>query len=234
VDETYIKLFRGIEKWEWYTDANTFRLFMHLLIRANYKASSFRGHDIPAGSIITGYPALAKQLNLTVRNVRTAISHLKTTGEVTVKVTSKFSIVTIVNWGEYQSGDRLADRQVTGKRQASDRQVTPSKEGKKERKKEYNQISATALDYSGWPSMPSDQTLKDWLAMRKRLKANVTQTVINRLATKLRDAVSEGFTVDDCLAECVQRNWKGFDVEWMRGTSQTSGSVNYLKDILNA
>lgn len=71
------------------------------------------------------------------------------------------------------------------------------------------------LDFSVWPDMPSEQTLADWLAMRKRLKADVTQTVINRLANKLSAAVERGYTVDDCLAECVTRNWKGFDIEWM-------------------
>jgi len=72
------------------------------------------------------------------------------------------------------------------------------------------------LDFTSWPSLPNDQTLTDWLAMRKRLKANVTQTVINRLGKKLHAACSAGYTVDDCISECVMRNWKGFDVEWMK------------------
>lgn len=71
------------------------------------------------------------------------------------------------------------------------------------------------LDYSCWPDQPSDQVLADWLAMRKRLKANVSQTVINRFATELVKARTYGYTVDQCLAECVTRNWRGFEVQWM-------------------
>lgn len=72
-----------------------------------------------------------------------------------------------------------------------------------------------SLDFSAWPAMPNGQTLADWLAMRKRLKADVSQTVINRLAPQLQIAVTMGFSVDDCLAECVTRNWRGFNAAWL-------------------
>jgi hypothetical protein len=32
----YIKLYRSLLKWEWYDDSNVFRVFMHLLLTANY------------------------------------------------------------------------------------------------------------------------------------------------------------------------------------------------------
>jgi len=77
------------------------------------------------------------------------------------------------------------------------------------------------LDYSQWPSMPSDQTMQDWLAMRKRLKATVSQTVINRFAIELKKAKAYGYTVDQCLSECVTRGWRGFEVQWLLNSAQT-------------
>lgn len=77
-----------------------------------------------------------------------------------------------------------------------------------------NKVSQS-LDYSSWPSLPDDQVLKDWLSMRKRLKANVTQTVINRLAKQLTIANQHGYSVDECLSECQVRNWRGFEYEWI-------------------
>lgn len=71
------------------------------------------------------------------------------------------------------------------------------------------------FDYSKWPNMPDPQILEDWIALRKRLKANVTQTVINRFGKQLTIAVEHGFTVDECMEECVTRNWKGFEYAWM-------------------
>ena len=74
---------------------------------------------------------------------------------------------------------------------------------------------SSGLDFSCWPSQPSDQVLSDWLAMRKSKKAPVSQTVINRLAKKFLEAEKQGYTVDDCLAECVVRGWRGFDLAWL-------------------
>lgn len=83
------------------------------------------------------------------------------------------------------------------------------------------------LDYSQWPAMPTDQTMTDWLAMRKRLKAPVSQTVINRFAGELRKAQTFGYTVDQCLAECVTRGWRGFEVQWMQNSKQVVGQQQY-------
>ncbi len=91
----------------------------------------------------------------------------------------------------------------------------PETETETETETENRKKRANALDYSSWPHMPDQQTLQDWLSMRRRLKANVSQTVVNRFGSELKKAVRSGLTVDDCLSECVARNWKGFKLEWM-------------------
>ncbi len=84
-----------------------------------------------------------------------------------------------------------------------------------------------ALDYSSWPTMPDEQTMTDWITMRKRLKANVTQTVINRLAPKLKEAVNAGYSVNDCISECVERNWKGFELLWMQKSNMSQQTPSH-------
>jgi uncharacterized protein YdaU (DUF1376 family) len=83
-------------------------------------------------------------------------------------------------------------------------------------KKHITTSRAAALDYSCWPTIPSDQVFTDWLDMRKRLKANISQTVINNFSTELKIAEQAGYSVDQCLSECVTRNWRGFKFDWMR------------------
>lgn len=72
-----------------------------------------------------------------------------------------------------------------------------------------------SLDYSSWPSMPSDQLMKDWRSLRTKLKATVTQTVINRTGKELHKAVAMGFTVDQCFEHWIYKGWRGFEAEWM-------------------
>jgi len=79
------------------------------------------------------------------------------------------------------------------------------------------------LDYSVWPQMPSEQTLADWVVMRKRIKADVSQTVINSFGKELALAARGGFTTDYCLTECVTRNWRGFKFEWILNQQARGG-----------
>lgn len=141
MDDGFIKLHRSMLGWEWYKNTNTKIVFMHLLLNANWEDSRFEGHEVPRGSLVTSYQSLAEDLGISVRSVRTALKHLKSTHEVTVKTTSRFSIIKVENWDKYQLrekrsdilNDTLSDSQATGKRQASDN----IKEYKNIRNKEY-------------------------------------------------------------------------------------------------
>ena len=148
----YIKISRKILEWEWYSDINTKVLFLHFLLKANWKDGKWQGKDIPRGSFVSSLPRLSEETALTMREIRTAISHLKSTGEVTVKTYSKYSVFTIKNYDSYQANDTQNDRQATGKRHSNDILTTTIEEGKKERREEYN------------PPLPPLQRFQDFLA----------------------------------------------------------------------
>lgn len=119
-----ILLHRKIIEWEWYLDINTCRLFIHMLLIANWKEGHFRGTTVPRGSFVSSLDKLSEETGLTKREIRTAISHLKTTGEVTVKTTNKFSVFTVKNYNLYQSFDMQSDTQETKKRLHNDSLTT--------------------------------------------------------------------------------------------------------------
>lgn len=129
----YIKLSRKILEWEWYSDINTKTLFLHMLLKANWKDGRFQGVEIPAGSFVSSYQVLSQETGLSVQNIRTSLGHLKKTGEVTVNQHPKFSVFTIKNYVKYQS----ANSQLTVNQQATNSQLTTIEEGKKGRKEEY-------------------------------------------------------------------------------------------------
>lgn len=126
----YIKLSRSLMEWEWYGNINTCRLFIHMLLKANWKDGKFEGKVIPRGSFVSSLPKLAEETALTIREVRTAISHLKTTGEVTCKSHSKYTVFTVKNYGLYQTSDTQNDIQATGKRHSNDILTTTIEEKK--------------------------------------------------------------------------------------------------------
>ena len=125
----YIKLYRSLLDWEWYKKTNTKVLFIHMLLKANWKDRKFEGEIIPRGSLVTSLAKLSEETGLTTREVRTAILHLEKSEEVTSKRQAKYSVFTIKNYELYQ----VSDKQATNKRQASDnnRRKERREEGKK-------------------------------------------------------------------------------------------------------
>jgi len=143
----YIKIHRDILGWEWYNNHNTKIVFFHLLIKANYEPKKWQGINISRGQFITSYQSLSEQLHLSVKQIRTALKNLKKTGEVAIKVASKYSIITICKYEHYQGNGNTqgqAEWQTTGtvKGQAKGKQRATTKEYKEleEDKEEKNII----------------------------------------------------------------------------------------------
>ena len=120
----WVCVHRKMLEWEWFDDHNVFRLFMYLLLSANHKQNKWKGITVKKGSLITGRDALALKTGLSVRQVRTALSKLKSTNDIAIKSTSKYSIVSITNWDLYQSKDQLSDQPATNERPTNDQPAT--------------------------------------------------------------------------------------------------------------
>ena len=99
----WIKLHRDLTKWEWYTDANAMRTFIHCLIKANHTDKKWRGIEIKRGQFIGSYESVANDLGLTVSKVRTALKKLILTGEMTIKGGNQHTVFTIENYDSYQT-----------------------------------------------------------------------------------------------------------------------------------
>ncbi len=121
LDTGFISLHRSLITWEWYDDPNTMRLFIHLLLTVNWEEGYWHGIKIERGSRITSYSKLAKELGLSVQEVRTSLKKLKTTGELTSKATSKWTLINIVNYSKFQdvnfSSNKQNNKQATSKQQ---------------------------------------------------------------------------------------------------------------------
>ena len=141
-DDGFIKIHRRMLKWEWYKDTNTKVLFLHCLLKANWKDGRFQGIEVPRGSFVTSLSTLSEELSskeqtFTVQNVRTSLKHLTLTGELTSKSYSKYRIITVNKYNEYQVANIVPNKQLTNSQQATNKQLTTIEE-KKEKKEIYN------------------------------------------------------------------------------------------------
>ena len=84
------------------------------------------------------------------------------------------------------------------------------------------QVKMDSFDLSSWPEKPSQQIWDDWNKSRNKLRAAITQTVINRFGKEFKIAKEAGYTVDECLGRCVERGWRGFEASWMANRQPAS------------
>lgn len=128
INGNWIKLFTKFTTWEWYKDQNTKSLFIHCLLKANWKEAKFMGETIPRGSFVTSLDSLGKELGLSVQEIRTALKHLISTGELTSKSTNKYRIITVVNYEMYQQVNKQPNSPLTSNQQATNKQLTTIEE----------------------------------------------------------------------------------------------------------
>lgn len=150
-DNEYIRLFRKMVNWEWYTDVNTKVLFLHCLLRANWKPGSWKGIQYERGQFITSLNSLATETGLSIKMVRTALNHLIMTKEVTSegqgKGKAQYRIITVLNYDSYQATgkQKASEGQETGKTGANKGQEYKNIEEYKEDKEDKEESEEPAL-----------------------------------------------------------------------------------------
>lgn len=122
LEHGYIKLHRSLLNWEWYGDLHTKAVFLHLLLTVNIADGNWRGVPVKRGQRIYSRASLAQEIGITEKNLRTALAHLKKTGEVANLSTPQYSMITVLNYDKYQEGtsQKASEGPTMGQPRAND------------------------------------------------------------------------------------------------------------------
>lgn len=145
----WVKIHRALAEWEWASDPNMVSLLIHLLIAANHKDKKWKGITLKPGQLIFGREEWSVKTGISVQTIRTCITRLKSTSEITIKSTSKYSVLTIVKWEEYQCSDNESTSKSTSKltnNQPATNHTLRMKELKKELKEKNKQKRKTEIE----------------------------------------------------------------------------------------
>lgn len=159
LENGHIKLHRRMTKWRWYRDGNTMRLFLHLILTANWEDCDFETITVHRGQRVASRRMLAEEIGMSEREVRTAINHLISTNEVTSVSTSKYTVFTVINYDAYQT--------ATSDRPASDQQATskrPQLKKDKKEKKDKNTFSPPSSSSLSCTSAATEEEVKAYAA----------------------------------------------------------------------
>lgn len=141
---SFITVDRKILKWEWYQDVKVFHLFLYFLLRANWEDGRWKGIEVKRGQLITGRLKLSKDTGLSEMEIRTCLKKLKTTNEITTKVTNKYTIVTVCKYDFYQNkydtgiqqNNQQSIQRTTNEQPTTNQQLTTNNNNKEEYKEE--------------------------------------------------------------------------------------------------
>lgn len=189
----FIKIHRKLQSWEWYNKSEMVHLFIHLLINANSEDKQWQKITIKRGQLVTGLHSLSEKTGISVRTIRTCLDRLKSTSELTIKSTNKFSIITICKYDDYNDNKKSTDKQ---KDKQTGNQTTTTKK--------YKNINSDLSEY--------DKALNDFLEMRDKMRKPVnTDRAYNGLINKLNQLAPNN---DDLkikiIDQSIERNYLSF------------------------
>lgn len=115
-------------------DSDYFSVWTYLLLNATHKEipAVFKGKKIllQPGQLITGRISIAKKFNISESKVKRILNELESDQQIDRQRSNKNSLISIINWNEYQNIDQQIDQQMTNNRPTSDQQVTTNKNDK--------------------------------------------------------------------------------------------------------
>ncbi len=162
----YVKLPSDLPRWAWYSDNNTLAVYVRLILGAAWKDCDYQNVRLQRGQIAITLPQIAEQSNLTIRQTRTILDRLKSTGKIAVERTSKFSIITLINYNCAASVDRQNGSQTADERQTSDSQTTDERQtyfiinrNTEDKKVSKSEVTADAASASPTAASPTKETL---------------------------------------------------------------------------
>ena len=167
--EGWLKLHRKMLNWKWFSEPNTLAVFIYFLLKANTEDRLCNDIVVRTGELLVSRKEISNTTGLTEQMVRTAIAHLVSTNEISIraakksdnkstkKTTKNGTIITITNYVTYQNnfkGSQPRNKQQKQPINQPTRVVLDNilNSGVEEEKKKEN-ISSHSSDIKDFPSL---------------------------------------------------------------------------------
>lgn len=145
MDQGWIKLHRKLLKNPISNKADYLSVWIHLLLLANHEPTSFiwnnKRQTLRKGQLLTGRKKLSKKTGVTEGQIYKILKYLEKEQQIRQDKTTKFTVITILNWDEYQKKDEKSNNSVTTTQQQSNTYKNNKKDKNDKKEKIYASIS---------------------------------------------------------------------------------------------
>ena len=227
MENSYIKIYRGLTDWEWYKDSKMVHLFIHLLLKANFVDGRYKGIKVKRGQVLTGRKSLAESTGISEQSIRTCIKRLISTTEITTETTTDstngYSLITIVKYDQYQEYTKNSTTDSTTKstskstkHQPGINQASTTIEEEEEINKKKN---ITKFENLKFEIINSDRWIED--------NARIGKITTGQVKTYLATFLDELLLKDDFHKEIHE--YKKYFVNWLKINKPKIDSNSNLK-----
>ena len=128
MSEGFITLHRSVQKhWIW-DEPEALKFWMALLMQANWEAKTTLFNKqlitVERGQVVFGRKVWSERLKISEMKLRRYLDQLKEEGMINQQTTSRYSLITVLNYNDHQS----INQQTTSKQPARNQLVTTSKQ----------------------------------------------------------------------------------------------------------
>lgn len=226
----YIKLYRKVTNSFVWTNSDMFKLWILCLMKASHEDRKFlfNGQEVrlTSGQFVTGAHAIAKEYNEGVssdkaiawRTLWRWLKKFENEELLTIQSNARYSVITIKNWSDYQSGDKPS----TSQRQSSDKPLTTNKNEKNDKnEKNINNNNKGSSIRSIWENngfgLMSSKTMTDfdyWISDFEKIGASqkdAEQLIVKAIEIAI-DANARNYNyINAILKDWEQRGFKSVE-----------------------
>lgn len=226
----YIKLYRKVTNSFVWTNSDMFKLWILCLMKASHEDRKFlfNGQEVrlTSGQFVTGAHAIAKEYNEGVssdkaiawRTLWRWLKKFENEELLTIQSNARYSVITIKNWSDYQSGDKP----LTSQRQSSDKPLTTNKNEKNDKnEKNINNNNKGSSIRSIWENngfgLMSSKTMTDfdyWISDFEKIGASqkdAEQLIVKAIEIAI-DANARNYNyINAILKDWEQRGFKSVE-----------------------
>jgi hypothetical protein len=199
----YIKLWRKSLESPIFRNHKLWHTWQYCLLKATHCETSvmvgYQEVSLLPGQFVFGRKIAAKETGLSEKNIRTSVKYLENSQNVAIKTASKYSIITIVNWVEYQNETAI---NLASKRPASGQQAATYKNDKNVKNDKKNIL--------GNYSPKFQETFSHFVEMRKHIKKPITDYGIELALKKLKTIAPLEQDQIDIINQSISNSYQGF------------------------
>lgn len=194
----WVRLHRKVIDSQVFSDHNAMIVWVWCLCRASYKVRYWQGQKLEPGEFVTGRMSGASECQMSDSTFYRALKKLESWGNITLKVNSKWTTVSICQWRTYQhdsgEGWTADEQQMDSTWTADEQHVDTNKKDKKDKKGRKKECNTDELS-------PVDLVVTHYQTHHPRSKPGAKER------KRIADRLAEGYSVDDLVA-AIEGNHK--------------------------